>query len=351
MPPEYEESEDLKTTRGLLGDILLAFARRTDLPYTRIEKLYREYVLDTAKREFPGFKRSAWDLILFQGNARKYAYLPGSDKGHVRGKLSKRRIGHVAEVAGRALLQEDVIGLVSYDDLPTWPTFLAHVLRVIKQEKVEPAQSDNAPLMKSVPAAKISTTAISTDLQFIGGNAAGLKKFLDICEGATFVFNTVFTRTEEQFGYLDEEMPAFQEAQRKLLSTGRCVWNDIVESSEAKGIMQFYESLDARQKAKYHPYKLLIKSDRLNETPKLPLLQCVVMRSNEIKHGVLIGWSFSGTHNSRVYFSDHLDTYNYFLDYCEALKSHCVTLIPRERPSVAKRRLKKKPSARKKKSK
>jgi hypothetical protein len=34
-----------------------------------------------------------------------------------------------------------------------------------------------------------------------------------------------------------------------------------------------------------------------------------------------------------VYFSDHLDTCNYFFEYCEVLKKHCVPLIQLKRPA------------------
>jgi hypothetical protein len=344
MPPEIVEAEDLKTTRKLLGDILVAFPQVAGVSEGTLKALHRDLNHETVGGDFFPHKRSTWEQLFFKANARKWAYLPKS-KAAATGTIEKWRIDLIAEVA-RRILGRKIIDEVTYDDLPTWPAFLTHVLHVIKTGKVDEVLSAKTPLAETVGGATGSSKIKSADLRFIGGDSEGLKKFVEVCEGSTFVYNTVFTRSEEPFGYLDQEMPGFQEAQRKLLDTGRCVWIDIVESSETDAIVGFYESLSPRQKAKYHPHRLQTES-------KLPLLQCLVMRANETRGSVMVGWPFSGMHKSRVYFSDHPDTCNYFFEYCEMLKKHCIPLIQSKRPASvrSKRRSGKKITAKSRRSK
>lgn len=321
MCAEVTKTESLNAMSRLLGKLIEVLSKKSGISEDTLKRIHRELNHKTVVGRFPSHVPHTWDLVLFKGNARKYASLPGS-KVKEFSKITSLRIGHIANVIR---MLGWAIDEVEYNDPSTWPRFIEHLIARI-QSDTEEAPAYPAMETKALGVGISESSSQSEDLHSVGDNSKGLDRFTKICKDATSIYNTVFTRNEPPFVYLRRELESFEAALKTLLDEG-CVWNEIVSHGEADDIREFYKSLTRVQRRSYHPRKL-------SSTVKVPLLQCVVMRWNERRSAVLIGWSFSGTHTSRVYFSDHTHTCDYFYAYCKTLfENHCTEFIvaPRAR--------------------
>jgi hypothetical protein len=147
------------------------------------------------------------------------------------------------------------------------------------------------------------------NLIFVGATEEGVKKFRGTWAGTTSVYNTVFTRSHPALAGLRPLLDEFYAIMREVLDT-RCDWHDVVMDSEVEGIKFVRSTLSPEQLAK-HKYRVLPTASSL--------VQCLVYKSGDDKGAALIGWMFWGSAESRVYFTDHLETVNYFQSYMHNL--------------------------------
>ncbi len=159
------------------------------------------------------------------------------------------------------------------------------------------------------------------DLHYIGNNLDGIKYFLKKFDGATHVYNTVFTRSEGLWGdmWKLDLMSGFLKKVRRYLKN-KCKWEDIVIKKDVDIVLKFYKELTEEERQWYEAREL--------PDVDLPLLQCLVAKYEGDRGKVLCGWSFSGGQHARVYYSDEKDTVLYFREYCKMLFDRGHELFP-----------------------
>jgi hypothetical protein len=148
------------------------------------------------------------------------------------------------------------------------------------------------------------------DLVYVGTAKDAVDRFETICEGATTVYNTVFTRSRPDAQFIARLVPRVEEIKNQLLGAGNCSWLDIVMKKELPAFLELRNALDEKLSPN-HLYRVL--------DVDLPLFQCLVFTRDGNSGAAFVGWMFLGSLEARVYFSDDWETVRYFYDYCHHL--------------------------------
>jgi len=290
--------------RGLIQEIIAALTEHYDefkIAESELKKLYEQLTgKEFEKTHFKPTSFTTWDwLIGFGDNGRKC--VPRSNKPPETWiNLDKHHLDRIAQIVIRLGVCTDA---PQFSHAPsTWEEFLRHVLLAVTHK----SSGDQRPESEIMHGPRIGR-GNAAGLHYIGDNADGIKWFLEKCQGATVVYNTVFSRSNEKF-FIKAELSRYTKVIKTLLAAG-CEWNDIVFPSEKAGIEEFYRGLSNKQKANYRA-RLVRRV--------MPLFQCLTIHYEE-QFAVLVGWAFPGTESSRVYYSENADDCRYFQLYCQHL--------------------------------
>jgi hypothetical protein len=268
------------------GGLAKLMSSSGNFPKTRV---WEEQQLD------PGKKRT-WDIVLVADN-RKFPHP----------ELVGRRLRDVIDEFGLA----DLSGMTVPTGTVEWRDWFNQVHIKLKKNLGR------------------SRHRLSEDLQFIGTAEHGIERFTGISEGATLVYNTVFTRSEPQSRHARDLSFRIEDVKRRLLSGGKCYWIELVLEKEVAGLMPYLQQMTDKERENYKAAIL----------PNLPMFQCLVFRRVERSGAAFVGWFVPGSGESRVFFTEDWQNVQYFLDYCDKLlnwKGACELIIPpRDDPPAA----------------
>jgi len=158
---------------------------------------------------------------------------------------------------------------------------------------------------------------LSAGLKFVGSSEDGHEWERNNISGLRHVYNTLYrttegTNTRAMMMHLDHIIGVMV----ACINQG-CYWKDIGLFGQDEFIKRAFESLPAEQRRAYSA--VVLPAD-------IPVIQMRCMQFANGRNAVLIGWSFPGSDEPRVFLSEDTGTVRYFRSYFDALYSRSIKL-------------------------
>jgi hypothetical protein len=156
------------------------------------------------------------------------------------------------------------------------------------------------------------------DLRCLGTSVEGIRWFCDNLDGLAAIDNTIFNRVRGGFVWIPEEMEKYVAGFKKSLENG-CYLRDLVLDTQKSAVVEFYQSLNEKQKKGYNAAEL---------STTVPLFQMMILKyhSSRVRSDVvLFGWTTIDPRDSKVFLSSDVGTVSYFEKYFDEVYKHHAT--------------------------
>ncbi len=149
------------------------------------------------------------------------------------------------------------------------------------------------------------------DMHYIGGIPEGTRWFTSNASGAVDVWNMVYrSRQLLTRSYRNEYDQALKKV-RELLESTTCMWHDFqIQCGDTMPLDEFYSSLSKTMRQGYEAKSLDLG---------LTLIQVTIIKYDDGRSAVCVGYDYDGCREPRVFVSWHPDNVRFYEDWLRRL--------------------------------